>query len=61
VSELRNEVLLRLSKLVVAGVAAAIIYLVATGPAGVGGSFELALLCWISAAVGLSLLESSPI
>jgi hypothetical protein len=61
VSELRNEILLRLSKVVAAGVVAALIYLVATGPGGVAGSFELALLCWVSAAAGLLLLESSPI
>jgi hypothetical protein len=61
VSELRNEIALRLSKLVAAGIAGAIIYVVATGPGGAAGSLELALLCWISAAVGLLLLESSPI
>jgi hypothetical protein len=60
-SELRNEILLRLSKLVAAGIVAAIIYILAVGPGGVAPSFELAALCWISAAVALLLGESSPI
>jgi hypothetical protein len=60
-SELRNEILLRLSKLVAAGVAAAILYLIAVGPLNVAPSFELAALCWIAAAVALLLGESSPI
>ncbi len=60
-SELRNEILLRLSKLVAAGVIGAILYFIAVGPAGAAPSFELAALCWISAAVALLLGESSPI
>jgi cytochrome c oxidase assembly factor CtaG len=60
-SELRNEILLRLSKLVAAGIVAAIVYLVAVGPLRATPSFELAALCWISAAVALLLGESSPI
>jgi hypothetical protein len=60
-SELRNEILLRLSKLVAAGVVAAILYLIAVGPLNVAPSFELAALCWIAAAVALLLGESSPI
>lgn len=60
-SELRNEILLRLSKLVAAGVIAALLYVLAVGPLNAGGSVELAALCWISAAVALLLGESSPI
>ena len=60
-SQLINEILLRLAKLVAAGVIGAILYAVAVWPLGVGPSFELAALCWISAAVALLLLESSPI
>jgi hypothetical protein len=60
-SQLINEILLRLAKLVAAGFVGAILYLVAVGPLGVAGSFELAALCWISAGVGLLLVESSPI
>jgi hypothetical protein len=60
-SQLINEILLRLSKLVGAGIVAAIIYIVAVALGGVAPSFELALLCWISASVALLMLESSPI
>jgi hypothetical protein len=60
-NELRNEILLRLSKLVAAGIVGAIVYLVAVGPAGSAPSFELAALCWISAGIALLLVESSPI
>jgi len=60
-SQLINEILLRLAKLVAAGVVGAIVYLVAVGPLGVTPSFELAALCWISASLGLILVSSSPI
>jgi hypothetical protein len=60
-SQLINEILLRLAKLVAAGIIGAILYLVAVGPLGVAASFELAALCWISASVALLLVESSPI
>ena len=60
-SQLVNEILLRLAKLLAAGIIGAVLYVVAVGPFGVAGSFELAALCWISAAVALLLIESSPI
>jgi hypothetical protein len=60
-SYLTNEILLRVAKLVAAGVIGAIVYLIAVLPLGVAPSFELAALCWISAAVALLLVESSPI
>lgn len=60
-SQLINEILLRLAKLVAAGIVGAIIYLVAVLVAGVAPSFELAALCWISGAVAMLLVESSPI
>ena len=60
-SQLINEILLRLAKLAAAGVVGAILYLIAVGPLGVGASFEVAALCWISAAAALLLVESSPI
>jgi hypothetical protein len=60
-SYLTNEILLRVAKLVAAGVIGAIVYLVAVLPLGVAPSFELAALCWISAAAGLLLVESGPI
>jgi len=60
-SQLINEILLRFAKLAGAGIIAAIVYALAVGPLGVAPSFELGALCWISAAVALLLLESSPI
>jgi hypothetical protein len=60
-SELRNEILLRLSKALAAAVLGVLVWLVAVGPAGAAPSFELAALCWISAAVFILLVESSPI
>jgi hypothetical protein len=60
-SQLVNEILLRLAKLTAAGIVAAVIYLIALGPLGVSPSFELAALCWISAGVALLLVESSPL
>jgi len=60
-SELRNEILLRLTKILAAAVLGFLVYLVAVGPLGVQPSFELGALCWISAAVALLLVESSPI
>jgi hypothetical protein len=60
-SQLINEILLRLAKVVAAGVVGALIYLIAVGPLGVPPNFELAALCWISAGVGLLLVESSPL
>jgi hypothetical protein len=60
-SNLVNEILLRLSKLVVAAIVAAIVYMVAVAVAGASPSFELAALCWLSSSAGLLLVESSPI
>ena len=60
-SQLINEILLRLAKLVAAGIVGTILYLVVVVAMGVAPSFELAALCWISAGVGLLLVESSPI
>jgi hypothetical protein len=61
VSFLINEVLLRLAKLVAAGIIGAVLYLIAVMPLGAAPSFELAALCWIAAGVGLLLVESSPL
>jgi uncharacterized membrane protein len=60
-SYLTNEILLRLAKLFAAGVIGVVLYLIAVGPLRVAASFELAALCWISAAVALLLVESSPL
>ena len=55
------EVLLRLAKAGAAVVLGLIVYLVATGPLGASGSVELALLAWLSGAIFVLLVESSPI
>jgi len=60
-SQLINELLLRLAKLLAAGIIGAIVYIVAVVPLSATPSFELAALCWISASVALLLVESSPI
>lgn len=60
-SNLLNEILLRLAKALAAVVVALILYLVLLGPLGVPGSPELALLAWLSAAAFILLVETSPI
>ncbi len=60
-SYLVNEILLRLAKVLAAGILGAIIYAVAVGAAGVAPSFEVAALCWLSAAAGILLAQESPI
>jgi hypothetical protein len=60
-SHLINEILLRLAKLVAAGIVGAILYAVALVFLQISPSFEVAALCWISAGVALLLVESSPL
>ncbi|HEV8403667.1 MAG TPA: hypothetical protein VGQ31_11595 [Candidatus Limnocylindrales bacterium] len=57
-SNLVNEILLRLAKPGIALVLGIVLYLIATGPAGATGSVELALLCWLSGAAFVLLVES---
>jgi hypothetical protein len=59
--ELLFEILLRLAKALAAGVLGLIVWLVAVGPLGATGTVELALLCWLSAAAFILLVEESPI
>ena len=59
-SNLINEILLRLAKAGIALVLGVVAYLIAVGPFGAVGSVELALLCWLSAAAFVLLVESSP-
>jgi hypothetical protein len=61
VSSLVIEILLRFAKAAVAALLGAILYILLTGPLGAPGSVELALLSWLSAAVFLLLVESSPL
>jgi hypothetical protein len=57
-SNLLNEILLRLAKAAIAAVLGVVLYLVLVGPLGAAGSVELALLCWVSAAAFVLLVET---
>jgi len=59
--ELVFEILLRLSKALLAAILGLVAWFVATGPLGAHGSVELALLCWLGAAAFILLVEESPI
>jgi hypothetical protein len=57
-SNLVNEILLRLAKASIAAGLGVVLYLVLVGPFGAAGSVELALLCWLSAAAFVLLVET---
>ncbi len=59
--ELVFEILLRLSKALMAAILGAVVWLIAVGPLGAPGSVELALLAWLSGAAFILLVEESPI
>jgi hypothetical protein len=61
VSNLLAEIALRLAKAGVAALLGLILYAVLVGPLGNAGSVELALLCWLSGAAFIVLVETSPI
>jgi hypothetical protein len=58
VSNLVGEIGLRLLKALVAAVAGLIVYLFAVGTLGATPSVELGLLCWLSGAAFVLLVES---
>jgi hypothetical protein len=60
-SNLVFEILLRLAKAGAAAVVGLVVYAVAVGILGATGSVELALLCWLSGAAFIVLVETSPI
>jgi hypothetical protein len=60
-SNLVSEILLRLAKALAALVVGLILWILLVGPLGVTASPELALLCWLSGAAFILLVESSPI
>ena len=60
-SNLVGEILLRLLKAAAALVVGLVLWVVLVGPLGVAASPELALLCWLSGAAFILLVESSPI
>jgi len=61
VSNLLAEIALRLAKAVAAAIVGLLLYLVLTGPLGNASSVQLALLCWVSGAAFVLLVESSPL
>ncbi len=60
-SDLANEILLRLAKAAGATILGLVLYLVIVGPLGFPGSPELALLSWLSAAAFILLVETGPL
>ena len=60
-SHLAIEVILRLAKAAVAFVVGTLVFAVMIGPIGATPTAELALLSWLSGAVFILLVESSPI
>lgn len=60
-SNLVNEIVLRLLKAIGALALAAVLYAVLVGPLGQPASPELALLAWLSGAAFILLVETSPI
>jgi hypothetical protein len=60
-SNLVYEILLRLAKAATALVLGVVLYLILIGPFGASATPELALLCWLSGAAFILLVETSPI
>ena len=60
-SYLVNEILLRLVKALAALVVGLVLWVVGVALLGAAPSVELALLCWLSGAAFILLVESSPI
>jgi hypothetical protein len=58
VSNLVFEILLRLAKLGIAALVGIALYLILIGPFGVTATAELALLCWLSGAAVVLLVET---
>jgi hypothetical protein len=61
VRELVFEILLRLYKALAAAIVGILIWIIAVGPLGADGDVFLALLCWLSGAAFILLVEESPI
>jgi len=59
--ELVNEILLRLSKVLFAALVGIAFWLIALGLLGAEASPTLVLLCWLSGAAFILLVEESPI
>ena len=57
-SNLVIEILIRLAKAGFAAVIGLVLYLLLVGPIGATGTVELALLCWLSGAAFVLLVET---
>jgi hypothetical protein len=57
-SNLVNEILLRLAKAGIAGLLGLLLFAILVGPLGVTASAELALLSWLSGAAFVLLVET---
>jgi hypothetical protein len=57
-SNLVNEILLRLAKAGIAALLGIVLWLIVVGPLGATPTVELALLCWLSAAAFVLLVET---
>jgi hypothetical protein len=60
-SNLVWEILLRLGKAGAAAILGVILFVIVSGPLGATPTIELGLLCWLSAAAFILLVETSPI
>jgi len=60
-SNLVFEIVLRLAKAGIAAVLGLVLYVALVGLFAVPGTAELALLCWLSGAAFILLVETSPI
>ena len=57
-SNLVIEILLRLAKAGIAALLGVVLYALLVGPLGATGTVELALLCWLSAAAFVRIVET---
>jgi hypothetical protein len=60
-SNLVSEILLRLAKAGAATLLGIIVFAIVSGPLGARPTVELGLLCWLSAAAFVLLVETSPL
>ena len=60
-NELIAEIGLRLAKVAAATIVGLLVWVLSTGPLGGAPSVELALLCWLSGAALVLLVETSPL
>ena len=59
-SDLRNEILLRLGKMLLAAIVGALLYLIAVGLGATAGP-ELALVAWVAGGMVILLFQSPPL